>query len=628
MSLSRWLASAAVWLATLGLTASPVAAQEADADRSARVGRLAVATGKVWVYDLEAKDWAEAEVNRPLVQGDRIAVDPDGRAEIRLGAVVLRVDGDSELELQALDEGRVEAWLVNGGLAMQVLSDAAARQTRLRTREGSFDPLGPGHYRLEADEQGSHAGVWRGAMQYQGPENLLRIDHGERYRVWLAADTGYARSESEPMPTDALSSWALAAEREPVYRADTLPDGMVGGEDLDRYGHWALHGEYGRIWIPARVPYGWAPYTQGRWVWVRPWGWTWVDAAPWGFAPFHYGRWLRWGGRWAWWPGPVGARAVFAPALVFQAGGPSVSVGVSIDLGLRNAPPVSWVPLAPYQPYYPVWRPPPRPDPHAGRPPVVVVVPPPPYHHHPDRRVRPPRPVQPGPITYGADGTPRGVRTVQPVPNDKAGSPRGGREPGRRADDDRGGKPPAAHPAPPTRERPPPGQGGRDRVEPKAQADGEAVAPRPQPRADSKRQPLPQQQARPDAKSAPQPAPQAAPQPQRPTGREADAPGGKGRADRVSRREAERAADRSPPERAEGQGRRQAREPEEDRSAVPVPGTVTPTRLEIGQARRGAAPSGSDAQPRPKRRQEQAQTVRDAAGRSASRRERNERAAP
>ena len=41
------------------------------------------------------------------------------------------------------------------------------------------------------------------------------------------------------------------------------------------------------------VAVGWAPYRYGRWAWVRPWGWTWVDNAPWGYAPFHYGRWVQ-----------------------------------------------------------------------------------------------------------------------------------------------------------------------------------------------------------------------------------------------------------------------------------------------------------------------------------------------
>src|SRR5207249_2027001 len=43
---------------------------------------------------------------------------------------------------------------------------------------------------------------------------------------------------------------------------------------------------------------------------------TWVDTAPWGWAPYHYGRWVFVDGFWAWAPGPIVHRAVYAPALV------------------------------------------------------------------------------------------------------------------------------------------------------------------------------------------------------------------------------------------------------------------------------------------------------------------------
>jgi hypothetical protein len=100
------------------------------------------------------------------------------------------------------------------------------------------------------------------------------------------------------------------------------------------------------------VPAGWVPYRYGQWVWLRPWGWTWVDDAPWGFAPFHYGRWLWWGNRWCWSPGPLVRRPVYAPALVAWVGGPHSSVGI----GSRPAPAWGWVPLGPREAYTPGYR--------------------------------------------------------------------------------------------------------------------------------------------------------------------------------------------------------------------------------------------------------------------------------
>ena len=74
-------------------------------------------------------------------------------------------------------------------------------------------------------------------------------------------------------------------------------------DELSPYGRWFQLEEYGWVWTPYGVSYGWRPYTNGYWVWTD-WGWTWVSAWRWGWAPFHYGRWNhhpRYG--WVWIPG-------------------------------------------------------------------------------------------------------------------------------------------------------------------------------------------------------------------------------------------------------------------------------------------------------------------------------------
>src|SRR5204863_424501 len=57
---------------------------------------------------------------------------------------------------------------------------------------------------------------------------------------------------------------------------------MTGYEELDEYGSWRAVPQYGEVWFPKQVASGWAPYREGHWVWVDPWGWNWVDDEPWG----------------------------------------------------------------------------------------------------------------------------------------------------------------------------------------------------------------------------------------------------------------------------------------------------------------------------------------------------------
>ncbi|HEY5310467.1 MAG TPA: DUF6600 domain-containing protein, partial [Casimicrobiaceae bacterium] len=130
---------------------------------------------------------------------------------------------------------------------------------------------------------------------------------------------------------------------------------VVGYQDLDANGTWRVDAAYGNVWIPTRVAADWAPYRDGHWAWVDPWGWTWVDDAPWGFAVSHYGRWTNMSGTWGWVPGPVRTRAYYAPALVAFVGGNNFQIAI----GSGNVGGVAWFPLGPrevYRPSYAVSR--------------------------------------------------------------------------------------------------------------------------------------------------------------------------------------------------------------------------------------------------------------------------------
>ena len=80
-------------------------------------------------------------------------------------------------------------------------------------------------------------------------------------------------------------------------------------------------------------------------MWEEGFGWTWLGYEPWGWAPYHYGRWYhsaRYG--WCWYP--ERAFVAWRPAVVAFVGFGGFSFGFG-DIG--------WVPLAPYETYYPWW---------------------------------------------------------------------------------------------------------------------------------------------------------------------------------------------------------------------------------------------------------------------------------
>jgi hypothetical protein len=171
--------------------------------------------------------------------------------------------------------------------------------------------------------------------------------------VLFTAD-GASQDVRDAAPMDEYDQWADARDRaeDQSASAQYVSRDMTGYEDLDRNGTWSDDPSYGHVWAPTNVASDWAPYRYGRWVWVEPYGWTWIDDAPWGFAPFHYGRWAYSRDRWVWAPGVVRSRPVYAPALVVFVGGNN---DYRDDRGYdrRN---VTWFPLAPNEVYRPAYR--------------------------------------------------------------------------------------------------------------------------------------------------------------------------------------------------------------------------------------------------------------------------------
>lgn len=373
-------------LLLLGLWAGAAAAQTdvpdngsllaATSEAPGRVGRVGEMQGRVWWYDPEAREWTAAERNRPLVRGDRLSTDAGARAELTVGSTLLRLDGDTELTFEALDDRRVVVELLHGSAQLRVRNAEAADEWTVRTADGEVQFARTGSYRVDQREGSSHVTVSSGEARFVAAGLTQTVLAGQRGEFWRQANGRGDYSLTDP-PSDAFSAWVQTRERLIASSASAarVSAEMTGVDDLDRYGDWRHGGEQGELWFPREVASGWAPYSQGQWRWVAPWGWTWVDAAPWGFAPFHYGAWVQWQGRWGWSPGARGtARAVFSPGLVVWGNRGGVSFSIDI-FGRRQVPTPGWRPMHPHEARV---RPAPRP--------VVVVSPPPPTRHGDDRR--------------------------------------------------------------------------------------------------------------------------------------------------------------------------------------------------------------------------------------------------
>jgi hypothetical protein len=332
------------------LLAALAAAQTAAPDPPSRVVRLNYLDGPVSYRPGGEEQWADASLNFPLSAGDSIWSDKDARAEMQVGSTAIRVGGMSGFTLLDLQDNVIQIRLSEGTLSLRVRSLAPDEVIEVDTLNAALTITAPGEYRfiVTPDDNETLAAVRSGSLdaRYGAQVNLAR---GQMLRV-MGAENPASEMLYAP-PVDEWDQWCRArdqgADNSPSLRYVSAE--MTGYQDLDRYGQWDDRTPYGAVWYPTSVAAGWAPYRHGRWAWVEPWGWTWVDEAPWGFAPFHYGRWTLIRGRWGWVPGRMG-RPVYAPALVAFVGGAGGSITIS------SGPHVGWFPLGPGELYRPAYH--------------------------------------------------------------------------------------------------------------------------------------------------------------------------------------------------------------------------------------------------------------------------------
>ncbi len=335
------------WLAAL---AAALVSAQAAADPPARVGRLSLIEGPV-TFRIDREDpGSPAAANWPISSGAILDTDRGGRAEVWVGSTAYRLAGDSQIEFATVDDRMVSVNHTIGSLAVAIRHGDQADELEVRTPEAQIRFAGPGHFRIDTGEDGTLVTADDGTARVYGSDRTLDATPGNSVEV---RDDGSVAVVDAP-PEDAFDDWVASRDAASYARTARryVSPAMTGYSDLDAYGSWGVVADYGTIWYPTVVPAGWAPYRYGRWAWIDPWGWTWIDAAPWGFAPFHYGRWLYLHGRWGWIPGTYVAHPVYAPAMVAWIGDPGWSLTVSVG----STPAVGWFPLAPREVYVPAYR--------------------------------------------------------------------------------------------------------------------------------------------------------------------------------------------------------------------------------------------------------------------------------
>jgi hypothetical protein len=322
-------------------------------DPPSRAARLNYMTGQVSFQPAGVTDWVDATINRPLTTGDHLWVSDNARAELHIGSTALRLNSNTAFQFLNLNDQTVQISLTEGTLTVRLRYLGENQVFEVDTPNMAFSLLRPGEYRIDAspDNQTTQVTVRQGQGEVTTTSQALNVPPFQQAIV-VGDQQVSANLQPAPQP-DGWDQWCRNRDRredQAMSRRYVSPE-VTGYEDLDAYGRWTVMPPYGPVWIPAGVPVGWAPYHFGHWVWVAPWGWTWVDDAPWGFAPFHYGRWAFVGGVWGWCPGPIAVQPMYAPALVAWVGGPRFGAALSFGVGGG----VGWFALGFGEPFIPAY---------------------------------------------------------------------------------------------------------------------------------------------------------------------------------------------------------------------------------------------------------------------------------
>ncbi len=340
-------------------------AQDDNDDPPTRVARLGFTSGAVSFNPAGTDDWVTAVVNRPVTTGDKLWTDAEARAELHLGSAAIRLSGTTGMSFLNLTDTIAQIRLTEGTLNVRVRQLETNEIFEVDTPNLAFNVLRPGSYRIQVNENGDTTSITvnEGEGEVTGGGSAYTI-HPHETGSFAGNDQLDADIQKSSDDQDDFDRWCFDRERREEHSVSSryVSSDVIGYQDLDNNGGWRDEQEYGHVWFPHVTIVGWAPYRYGHWIWIAPWGWTWVDDAPWGFAPFHYGRWIYVRGAWGWVPCPprpaIGVayvRPVYAPALVAWVGGPHFAVGIGIGGGGGGLS-VGWFPLGPREVFVPSYH--------------------------------------------------------------------------------------------------------------------------------------------------------------------------------------------------------------------------------------------------------------------------------
>ncbi len=412
--------SAAVFVGVMLSSALRTPTERAPDVNGPGIVRVSVVEGSVVVQRGGSHVQTNAVPNAPMLPGDYISTGNTSRAELQFdGYTALRLGGNVQARIVSdgpnrvqLADGTIEIGMAQDGHAMQIDTPSVGVRTRqagdvrisiaadgsswITTRRGGVDVVTPQRTytlgtgtTLIARGSASHPSVtYSSEVAFDSFDDF----NAERDKAMVAALASPHLSPSIAGYDDlgAYGQWQAVVG----YGQSWVPNEPAGWVPY-RNGSWSWEGGYGWTWVGSE-PWGWTPYHYGNWYYCGcgASGWAWLPprsaATPaWspalvGFFGFNTGApdYNNCQGNYGYAPGTYSAPAApsssaVAPAATYSevtpapygVGGPSepspggYGYPATPDYGSGYPPQygyaypyIGWVPIAPYETFYP-WYP-------------------------------------------------------------------------------------------------------------------------------------------------------------------------------------------------------------------------------------------------------------------------------
>ena len=299
--------------------------------------RLSLIEGDVQIVVQDTTDWTEATINLPLNEGDRLWIPDNGRAELQIqGGVYVRAAGNTALDILTVSRDSAQFFVSMGHIYISNRR-GGIKTVQVDTPFSSLRSYDNSIMMIDISEEGvTEVSVLKGYVYAESRAGATQVTAGNTLTI-----RGENNAELAPIGSpDDWERWNMERDQRLNAWSESsryLPDELHEyASDFDNSGRWDYASDYGYVWVPAVTTANWAPYTYGRWVWIRG-SYVWIDYDHWGWAPCHYGRWVFIPARgWCWVP-PARGAVYWGPGYVGWTVTPSY---------------VAWVPLAPGEIYY------------------------------------------------------------------------------------------------------------------------------------------------------------------------------------------------------------------------------------------------------------------------------------